>query len=64
MSYYKTGVADQTEVIIDLSQHLDALMSYDDISDLLTEDEEKKICSYVQAMGRMSHEKVRNRYSQ
>ena len=64
MSYYKTDGIDPSEVIVDLSPHINALMAYDDISDLLTEEQEKKICSYVQAMGRMSHDKVSQRYPQ
>jgi len=62
MSNYKTDTADPNEVVVDLSQHLNALMSYDDISDLLSEDDEKKLCSYVKAMGRMSYDKVSKRY--
>ena len=48
---YRTDSADPNEVIVDLSPHLNALMSYDDISDFLTEEDEKKICSYEKAMG-------------
>jgi len=64
MSYYKTDSADPNEVIVDLSPHINALMSYDDISDFLSEEDEKKICAYVQAMGRMSYDKVSQRYSE
>lgn len=55
-----TGSSDG--IIVDLSQYADQLVSYEDISHLLTEEQENRIVDYVKSMMDMSHNKIRKRY--
>lgn len=63
MSHYKSDQGSSLDVIVDLSQHVNALMSYEDISDLLTEDQEQRLVEYVRALLELSHSRISRRYS-
>ncbi len=49
-------------VIVDLSEHAERLVAYEDISHLLTEEQERRIVDYVKSMVDMSHAKISKRY--
>ena len=49
-------------VIVDLSNYAQQLTNYEDISHLLTEEEERKIVDYVKSMVDMSYNKISKRY--
>jgi len=49
-------------MIVDLSEHAEKLVNYEDISHLLTEEQERRIVDYVKSMADMSHNKIRKRY--
>tara|TARA_B100001029_G_scaffold179707_1_gene190469 strand:+ start:9271 stop:11205 length:1935 start_codon:yes stop_codon:yes gene_type:complete len=49
-------------MICDLSEHAEKLVAYEDISSLLTEDQERKIVDYVKSMMDMSYHKISKRY--
>jgi hypothetical protein len=49
-------------VIVDLSEHAEKLINYEDISDLLTEEQERRLVDYVKSMADMSYFKIRKRY--
>lgn len=48
--------------IVDLSEHAEKLINYEDISDLLTEEQERRLVDYVKSMADMSYFKIRKRY--
>ena len=60
--YREKIVNDESNVVVDLSRHINKLMKYEDISSDLNDEEEQKIVSYVKSMVDMSHEKIRGRY--
>lgn len=60
--YREKIVNDESNVVVDLSRHINKLMNYEDISSDLNDEEEQKIVSYVKSMVDMSHEKIRGRY--
>jgi hypothetical protein len=62
MSYRTDNSVDQNEIICDLSRLHGPLLNYDDISDLITEEEEKKLIDYVRAMLDMSYDRISRRY--
>ena len=49
-------------VIVDLSKYAEQLTNYEDISHLLTEEEERKVVDYVKSMVDMSYNKISKRY--
>ena len=49
-------------VIVDLSEHAEKLVNYEDISHLLSEEQERRIVDYVKSMADMSHSKISKRY--
>lgn len=49
-------------IVVDLSQHIDKLVNYDDISHLLTDEQERRITDYVKSMVDMSYFRIRRRY--
>lgn len=53
-----------SDLVVDLSPHFDALQNYEDISDLLTDEQEKKLVDYCRAQIEMSHSQIRKRYDQ
>lgn len=55
-----TGSSDG--MIVDLSEYADQLVAYDDISHLLTDEQERRIVDYVKSMMDMSYNKIKKRY--
>ena len=49
-------------LICDLSNLIEPLQNYEDISDMLSEEQEGKIIDYVRAMTKMSHQRISKRY--
>ena len=49
-------------IVVDLSEHAEKLMSYDDISADLTDDQEQHLVSYVKSAMQMSYDRVSQRY--
>lgn len=49
-------------IVVDLSEHMDKLVNYDDISHLLSEEQERRITDYVKSMVDMSYFRIRRRY--
>ena len=49
-------------MIVDLSEFAEQLIGYEDISHLLTEEQENRIVDYVKSMMDMSYNKIRKRY--
>ena len=49
-------------MIVDLSKYANQLINYEDISTMLTDDEERRIVDYVKSMVDMSYFKIRKRY--
>ena len=62
MRYKNVPTTSENDIVVDLSEHSKALMSYEDISDMLTEDQETKLIDYVRACMKMSHERISRRY--
>jgi hypothetical protein len=60
---YRHDTQTRDEVVVDLSRLVNQLLDYQDLSDLLTEEEEKKLVDYIRAMLDMSHDRIRHRYS-
>lgn len=63
MSYKDVQFSTQTDLVVDLSAHADKLMNYDDISDLITDEQESKLVDYVRSISKMSHDRISRRYS-
>lgn len=49
-------------VVVDLSEHAERIVAYEDISHLLTDEQERRIVDYVKSMLDMSYFKIRRRY--
>lgn len=64
MLNYRTSSATSEDVIVDLSALAEPLMSYEDISDLLTPEQEQKLVDYVRTISEMSHSRISRRYDQ
>lgn len=62
MATYKDRSTSPDHVVVDLSQHMDALSRYDDISDLLTDEQERKLVDYVKNAVSISHSRISRRY--
>ena len=63
MSYrYEPLRSAEDYVVVDLSQHINALMAYEDIAPLLTEDQEAKVVDYIKQLSKMSYDKISKRY--
>lgn len=62
MSYRDAAVSDTEGQIVDLSRLIEKLATYEDISDDLTEEEERKLVDYVRSCAEMSHAKISRRY--
>lgn len=50
-------------LVVDLSQHINKLVGYEDISDDLTDEQETALVDYVRNMQKMSYDKISRRYS-
>jgi hypothetical protein len=62
MRYKQAAGNIPTEVVVDLADLADPLMAYEDISDLLSEEQETRLVDYVRALLKMSHDRIRRRY--
>ena len=62
MRYKNQTSPSDSDVIIDLSELERPLMAYEDISDMLTDEQETKLIDYVRACTKMSHERISRRY--
>ena len=62
MRYKDQPYSQAQDIVVDLSEHANALMEYEDISDMLTEDQETKLIDYIRACTKMSHERIRGRH--
>jgi len=62
MRYKNQPYSAEQDVVVDLSEHANALMEYEDISDMLTEAQETKLIDYVRACTKMSFERIRGRH--
>lgn len=62
MSYRSQLATSENEVIVDLSKLYEPLLDYQDLSDLITEEQESKLVDYIRAMMEMSHDKISRRY--
>ena len=49
-------------VVVDLSEYADQIVNYDDISHLLTADQERRLVDYIKSMTDMSHSRISRRY--
>ena len=61
-NYRDIKIDSESNVVVDLSRHINKLQNYEDISADLSDEEESKIVQYVKAMVDMSHDKIKNRY--
>jgi hypothetical protein len=59
--YRSTGLGDSVTVA-DLSKYADKLMGYNDISEDLSHDEEKRLVEYVKTISEMSYKSISKRY--
>jgi len=50
-------------IVVDLSEHAEKLMGYDDISIDLTDEQEQRLVSYAKSAMQMSYDRVSQRYS-
>ena len=57
MARYKDIKIEKHDIVCDLSNLADALLNYEDISDMLSDEQETKIVDYVRALTKMSYEK-------
>ena len=63
MANYKQETSrDSLDLICDLSDLERPLMAYEDISDMLSDEQEAKIVDYVRACCKMSHDRISRRY--
>ena len=62
MRYKNQPYSAEQDIVVDLSEHANALMEYEDISDMLTEDQETKLIDYVRACTKMSFERISGRH--
>lgn len=61
--YKNLGSDPDHDVVVDLSEHIERLLNYEDISHLLSEEQERRLTDYVKAMSTMSYRQISKRYS-
>lgn len=61
-NYRADYVPDNDGIVVDLSEHANALMAYEDISMLLSEEQEQRIVDYVRSAMQMSYDRISRRY--
>ena len=61
-NYRADYVPDNDGIVVDLSDHADALMNYEDISSRLSVEQEQKLVDYVRSAMQMSYDRVSKRY--
>lgn len=59
---YKTMPAQSDGIVVDLSEHAEKIVAGDDISHLLTDEQEQRLVNYVKAMADMGHGTISKRY--
>ena len=60
---YKTAASpSESDRVVDLSDLAEPLMAYEDISDMLSDEQETKLIDYIRACTKMSHERISRRY--
>lgn len=62
MRYKNMTSPSESDVVVDLSELERPLMAYEDISDMLSDEQEAKLIDYVRACTKMSHERISRRY--
>lgn len=62
MRYKQQTETSSSDVIVDLSDLTQPLFAYEDISDMLSDEQETKLIDYVRALLKMSHERISRRY--
>ena len=60
--WYKDSSFDSSDVVVDLSNLMEPITAYEDISDMLSEEQERKLVDYVRAASQMSWYSVSKRY--
>ena len=50
-------------IVVDLSEHANKLLAYEDISSDLTDDQEQKLVDYLKAAMQMSYDRISRRYT-
>ena len=58
--WYKDSSFDSSDVVVDLSNLMEPITAYEDISDMLSEEQERKLVDYVRAASQMSWYSVSN----
>ncbi len=58
---YRTPL-DTSNVVVDLKEHVSALVSYDDISHMLSMEQEKKLVDFVKVISDMGYRSISQRY--
>lgn len=61
-NYRADYVPDSDGIVVDLSDHAEALEAYEDISMRLTEEQEQRIVDYVRSAMQMSYDRISRRY--
>ena len=61
MRYKNMTSPSESDVVVDLSELERPLMAYEDISDMLSDEQEAKLIDYVRACTKMSHERISRR---
>ena len=59
---YKDVKLDKNDLVVDLSNLAQPLMNYEDVSDMLSDEQEIKLVDYVRALTKMSYERISRRY--
>lgn len=61
---YRDGLpTDEQHLVVDLSEHIEKLANYEDISSDLTMEQEARLVNFVKSMVDMSHSKIKKRYA-
>ena len=63
MAGYKDIKIEKHDIVCDLSDLAEPLMAYEDISDMLSDEQETKLVDYVRALTKMSYERISRRYT-
>ena len=61
-NYRADYVPDSDGIVVDLSEHANALMAYEDISMLLSEEQEQRLVDYIRSAMQMSYDRISRRY--
>ena len=61
-NYRQETPRDSVDISCALSSLAEPLMAYEDISDMLSDDQEMKLVDYVRACCKMSHDRISRRY--